>query len=337
MATILIIDDHVLNRKFLSAMLGFTGHRLLLAADGVEGLALARDERPDLVITDILMPRMNGYAFTLALRADPDIAATPVIFYTSTYSTRDAAGLAARCAVRWVLQKPTPPAQILRTVHEALGLPPPTSPPPPPPVAAPAPFADQPGAWLRLADLAAILPNPLQPRGDGAEALAALQDVSLRLSALIDMGIGMSAEREPAALLQYVCKVARQIGVARYAVLGIADDSGRALRHLAVEGLDDEALDSLASMAPATGVLAEVLTQRRCVRLKNLGGSGAGAGLPAEPPRCTRCWPCRWSAARLATAGSTWPTSSISASSARSTNGPSPPSAPSWPWPMKTC
>ena len=124
MATILIVDDHVLNRQFLTALLGFGQHRLLAAADGQEGLLLARDARPDLIITDLMMPVMNGYEFVLALRADADaaLAAVPVIFYTSTYNLREARQMAKRCGANWVLQKPAAPDAILSAVDEALGL-----------------------------------------------------------------------------------------------------------------------------------------------------------------------------------------------------------------------
>jgi hypothetical protein len=63
MATVLIIDDIPANRQFLVALLGYHGHRLIQAADGLEALNLARAERPDLIISDILMPTMDGYEF----------------------------------------------------------------------------------------------------------------------------------------------------------------------------------------------------------------------------------------------------------------------------------
>ena len=61
MATILIVDDHDTNRELLIELLGHRHHKTAAASDGVEGLKQARATRPDLIITDVLMPRMDGY------------------------------------------------------------------------------------------------------------------------------------------------------------------------------------------------------------------------------------------------------------------------------------
>ena len=94
MATILIVDDLSANRKFLIAILGHEGHRLIEAADGHAGLAAVRAERPDLVITDVLMPVMDGYEFVRQLRLDPATSPIPVVFYTAHYGEREARELA---------------------------------------------------------------------------------------------------------------------------------------------------------------------------------------------------------------------------------------------------
>src|SRR5258708_19033244 len=122
MATILIVDDRPTNRQFLVTLLGYGGHRLLEAANGAEALERVRAERPDLVIPDILMPTMDGYEFVGHLKADPDLAPIPVIFYTATYSEPQAKALADSCGVRIVLPKPCDPERILAAVNEALGV-----------------------------------------------------------------------------------------------------------------------------------------------------------------------------------------------------------------------
>jgi PAS domain S-box-containing protein len=134
MFTILIVDNNPTNRQFLVTLLGYSGHRLLEAADGAEALEVTRAERPDLIISDVLMPAMDGFEFVRCLRADPACARTPVIFYTATYHEREARALAQACGVQHILTKPIEPADVLSIVDATLGLssPPVPSPPTPP-------------------------------------------------------------------------------------------------------------------------------------------------------------------------------------------------------------
>src|SRR6202161_356733 len=129
MATILIVDDRVANREYLIALLGHGGHRLLQASDGAEALALARAERPDLVIADILMPTMDGYEFVRQLRADPCILQTRVIFWTAHYHEQEAKALARDCGVSAVITKLSEPEEVLKAVEAALRLTPVPAPP----------------------------------------------------------------------------------------------------------------------------------------------------------------------------------------------------------------
>jgi CheY-like chemotaxis protein len=84
------VDDHESNRELLTTLLEYRNHRTVEAGDGLEGLERARAERPDLIITDILMPAMDGYEFTRRLRADADVASVPVVFYSAHYLMQEA-------------------------------------------------------------------------------------------------------------------------------------------------------------------------------------------------------------------------------------------------------
>lgn len=118
--TILVVDDSPTSRMFLTQLLRDAGHRLLVAGDGAEALALVRAEHPDVVITDVLMPLMDGYEFARQLRADPSIARTPIIFHTAAYEQREARALASSCGVFYILNKPAQPAELLRTIKAVL-------------------------------------------------------------------------------------------------------------------------------------------------------------------------------------------------------------------------
>ena len=83
MALIVAIDDDETIRELIAAALRFEGYEVLEANNGAAGLAMVRDHRPDLVVSDVNMPEMDGFTMLHALRADPSIQATPVILLTS--------------------------------------------------------------------------------------------------------------------------------------------------------------------------------------------------------------------------------------------------------------
>jgi len=122
--TILVVDDRPANRQFVLSLLGYFGYRLLEAADGIEALQTVRDEHPDLVITDISMPRMDGYQFALHLRADPLVPAPRIIFLTATYFEAEARALAQACGVSRYITKPVEPQVLLETIDAVLAEPP---------------------------------------------------------------------------------------------------------------------------------------------------------------------------------------------------------------------
>lgn len=76
---LLVVDDEPQIRAFLSLMLGDAGYRVCAAEDGVAALALLRTLRPAVVITDLMMPRMDGWELCRRLRAAPETAATPLV------------------------------------------------------------------------------------------------------------------------------------------------------------------------------------------------------------------------------------------------------------------
>ena len=77
MAKILVVDDVPDNRALMTTVIGHSGHEALEASDGAGALAMVRAHRPELVISDILMPTMDGYELVRQLRADPDLASPP--------------------------------------------------------------------------------------------------------------------------------------------------------------------------------------------------------------------------------------------------------------------
>jgi len=101
-------------------LLGNFGHRLLEADNGADALELARNELPDLIISSIIMPKIDGFTLVRRLRAEPLLAGIPVIFQTANYLESEVSKLARATGVQYILAKPTEPQEILRTVSEAL-------------------------------------------------------------------------------------------------------------------------------------------------------------------------------------------------------------------------
>jgi len=128
MATILIADDRSVNRELLVTLLHHAGHEALEAADGVEALEHALRRRPDAMIVDVAMPRLDGVSLARAVRALPGLSEVPVIFCTGSSGEQDAviAGSIERAAV---LVKPNEPEAILGELAKMLG----ASPAPPSP------------------------------------------------------------------------------------------------------------------------------------------------------------------------------------------------------------
>jgi diguanylate cyclase (GGDEF)-like protein/PAS domain S-box-containing protein len=299
-ATILIVDDHVLNREFLMTLLGYGGHRLIEAANGIDGLEMVHREHPDLIISDILMPNMDGYEFVTRLHGDPATADVPVIFYTATYREREANQIAESCGVRWVLPKPSDPDVILRAVHEALGL---TEPELLPAFANPesdanrmglidsqmAEFLEQVESSSHVLSRMASDGNAPTPSHDLAlmtsrlsNSLSSLQAVSLRLTSLIELGIELGAERDPAALIEIGCRVAQNICVSKYACIGVLDEGADELSYFSSCGDKNQA--RVVASTPRVGVLNTLLDKRQPVRIDGINGDPRAIGLPQGHP-----------------------------------------------------
>jgi CheY-like chemotaxis protein len=81
---VLIVEDDVDIRETLGELLASAGYETAAAANGLEGLAAARQARPDLIVLDLMMPVMDGWQFRSAQRQDPALAAIPVIVISAS-------------------------------------------------------------------------------------------------------------------------------------------------------------------------------------------------------------------------------------------------------------
>jgi len=193
MAVILVADDHPLNRHFLATLLSYYGHQVREAEDGIEALAAARQERPDVIIMDVAMPRMDGPALVRALRLDRDLADIPLIFYSASHREVESRAMAQAAGVEHVIGKPADPEAILATVRRALG------------------HTERTASGRRRISAERA-----------REYVGRLQLAGIRMSALIELTLDLSAERDPHELLRTACLAIRTIFGVDYAVIAIA-------------------------------------------------------------------------------------------------------------------
>ncbi len=104
--TILLVDDNATDRLILRSIFEHYGCAVVEAADGQEGLARALHSMPDLIISDALMPRMDGYQFLKSLKEDSRLRAIPFVFYTAVYTGGKESQLAASLGAEDFLVKP---------------------------------------------------------------------------------------------------------------------------------------------------------------------------------------------------------------------------------------
>jgi DNA-binding response OmpR family regulator len=116
LATVLICDDEPSLRELIRISLDGP-YRFVEADDGDTSLEIARRERPDIVILDMMMPRRSGLEVLSALRQETDLADIPVIVLTAQPATRDQA---LRAGADRVMVKPFEPEQIAAAVEEVL-------------------------------------------------------------------------------------------------------------------------------------------------------------------------------------------------------------------------
>ena len=302
MATILIVDDRPSNRAFLCALLGHTGHRLLEAEDGAQALALTRSDHPDLIITDILMPTMDGYEFVQQLRADPALAATRVIFFSAVYAEHETVAMAERCGVSTVLSKPADAHQILEAVSAELG------------VHAGAPARPLPGAGERV------------PGMPGA--------LCARLSELERVCLAQVGERRVEALAAAFLDAARRVLDADVAALCLLESTERGVRHLATQGVDGALLADLA--LDETRLPGALLRARAPLRLSAGAQQRARKACPPATRRWATCSACRCTTCATRTAGCIAAAGPAQRPSRMKKKAGPPPWRPSWRWPART-
>jgi CheY-like chemotaxis protein len=114
--TLLLVEDDVNVAKLYRMLLESRGYTVCHAADGVEGLDAARRQRPDLILLDVMMPRMNGISFLQALREDPALGAVPTVVLSNFREPRLVERAMALGAVEYMVKAQTRPEALIGAI-----------------------------------------------------------------------------------------------------------------------------------------------------------------------------------------------------------------------------
>lgn len=117
---VLLAEDNAIARTALAGRLRGQGYEVELAEDGEEALGQVRQNPPDIVIADVLMPRMDGYSLCRAIKEDPALNSIPVVFYSATFITSEDRQLAESVGASRFLQKSADVTELSTALHEVL-------------------------------------------------------------------------------------------------------------------------------------------------------------------------------------------------------------------------
>src|SRR5690348_9656103 len=261
---ILVVDDDERSRLLYVSLLSPFGHQVIEARDGLEGLEKAKTERPDLIISDILMPTMNGYEFVSSLRKTSLLNATPVIFHSASFLDRETRSLGAACGVSLFVSKPCEPERVLAIVQKALGL-----------------EIQQPTASA-----------PTQVNGDAIPLLIdaffekgkLFDEVSVRLASLLELGMDLAHSCTVRQLMEKAGNAARKIVGANYSGIGILAGDGPHLRSFELFGVDLDVAAKFVHPAFDGPVFREIVSERKARRAFSPFGGPGGVELPVYHP-----------------------------------------------------
>jgi two-component system alkaline phosphatase synthesis response regulator PhoP len=116
--TVLVVDDDPVIVRLLQVNFEMEGYRVITAHDGAEGLRRARDDRPDLVLLDVMMPKMNGLQVATALKDDPDTTDIPLVLLSAKAQANDIQ--AGRDVADEYITKPFDPLELLDRVADLI-------------------------------------------------------------------------------------------------------------------------------------------------------------------------------------------------------------------------
>lgn len=118
---VLLVEDDEETRDIYGIALRRSGYRVLEASDGEQGVRLARSHRPDIVVMNVALPRLDGWRATAALKSDPETASIPILILSGLTAADDHRRSSATGCDAY-LDKPLEPSRLVETVREWTGV-----------------------------------------------------------------------------------------------------------------------------------------------------------------------------------------------------------------------
>ncbi|MCG5502162.1 EAL domain-containing protein, partial [Ectothiorhodospira lacustris] len=265
MAKITVVDDVAVNRELLTTILHAQGHCISEADNGATALQVVRDERPDLIICDILMPDVDGFEFVRRLRTEANVAHIPVIFCTAHFLEPEARQLADVCGVSKVLIKPIDPQELIRVVTAIIEEGPQEAP------QAPLPGRDFDRQHLHLVS------------SKLSEKVDELQIAHDRLAALVELNLQLASEHDRTRLLAHACSGARALTGAEYCTIAVQQSHDMPV-HISHSGIDPDVLATIDPVSVDHGELGRVYRDDQVLKTRVAQGQDFDSGLPAGYP-----------------------------------------------------
>lgn len=155
MTKLMIVEDDIALREIYSIRLTAEGYTVVVAGDGEEALAVAVREKPDLILSDVMMPKISGFDMLDILRATPELKDVKVVMMTALSSDEQRARGEALGADRYLVKSQVGIEDVVNVIHEVLN----------DKAATPAPVAPAPVAPAQAAPTPAAPVQPVMPQG----------------------------------------------------------------------------------------------------------------------------------------------------------------------------
>lgn len=121
MTKVLIVEDDVLMARMYLKIFSHDNFEVIMASNGEDGLSKAREIKPDIILLDIMMPKMNGFQVLEAMKKDPVLMNIPIVMLTNLAGDQDMEEAKSKGAVEYIVKSNYTPHQVIEIVRKVIG------------------------------------------------------------------------------------------------------------------------------------------------------------------------------------------------------------------------